>query len=219
MSTRHPAFGRLTTEAIELIRALWKGEPVTHRGAYYQTRKAKLYTRSDEPLPLYVSAMVPNSARFAGIYGDGLITVGGESPETYHQILENFAAGAKTAGKDPNRLPRIIELGVDFTDDKEKAIAIRKAFWAGTFVPALFTEKIYTPKMSETNGKAVGSDTISESSSAATKLSLRLPVGDMGGKFAGDIKPGRRKLRAHLAPASDQSNFFKQKIFLTNKFV
>jgi coenzyme F420-dependent glucose-6-phosphate dehydrogenase len=53
-------------------------------------------------------------------------------------------------------------LGVDFTDDKEKAIAIRKAFWAGTFVPALFTEKIYTPKMSETNGKAVGSDTISE---------------------------------------------------------
>jgi hypothetical protein len=84
---------------------------------------------------------------------------GGESPETYHQILENFAAGAKTAGKDPNRLPRIIELGVDFTDDKEKAIAIRKAFWAGTFVPALFTGKIYTPKMSETNGKAVGSDT------------------------------------------------------------
>jgi hypothetical protein len=27
-------------------------------------------------------------------------------------------------------------LGVDFTDDKKKAIAIRKAFWAGTFVPA-----------------------------------------------------------------------------------
>ncbi len=107
--------------------------------------------------------MVPHSARFAGIYGDGLITAGGKSLETYHQILENFTAGAKTAGKDPNRIPRIIELGVDFTDDKEKAIAIRKAFWAGTFVPALFTEKIYTPKMSETNGKAVGSDTISES--------------------------------------------------------
>jgi coenzyme F420-dependent glucose-6-phosphate dehydrogenase len=57
----------------------------------------------------------------------------------------------------------MIELGVDYTDDKAGAIAARKAFWAGTFVPALFTEKIYTPKMSETNGKVVGSDAISES--------------------------------------------------------
>jgi coenzyme F420-dependent glucose-6-phosphate dehydrogenase len=151
------------SEAIELIRALWTGEAVTHRGKYYQTRKAKLYSRSDPSVPLYISAMVPNSARFAGLYGDGLVTVGGETPETYHQILENFSVGAKAAGKDPNRLPRLIELGVEFTDDKEKAIETRKAFWAGTFVPALFTEKIYTPTMSETNGKAVGSDTISES--------------------------------------------------------
>jgi len=151
------------SEAIELIRALWTGEAVTHRGKYYQTRKAKLYTRSDESVPLYISAMVPNSARFAGLYGDGLVTVGGETPETYHQILENFSVGAKAAGKDPNRLPRLIELGVEFTDDNEKAIETRKAFWAGTFVPAMFTGKIYTPTMSETNGKAVGSDIISES--------------------------------------------------------
>src|SRR5882724_174202 len=99
------------SEAIELIRALWTGEAITHRGKYYQTRKAKLYTRSDESVPLYISAMVPNSARFAGLYGDGLVTVGGETPETYHQILENFSVGAKAAGKDPNRLPRLIDLG------------------------------------------------------------------------------------------------------------
>ena len=63
-------------EAIELIRALWSGEAVTHHGAYYETRKAKLYTRSEHAVPLYISAMVPNSARVAGKYGDGLITVG-----------------------------------------------------------------------------------------------------------------------------------------------
>ncbi|TMB69838.1 MAG: TIGR03557 family F420-dependent LLM class oxidoreductase, partial [Deltaproteobacteria bacterium] len=65
-------------EAIELIRALWTGEKVTHKGFYYQTRQAKLYTRPSEPIPLYVSSMVPNSARFAGKHSDGLITVGGE---------------------------------------------------------------------------------------------------------------------------------------------
>jgi coenzyme F420-dependent glucose-6-phosphate dehydrogenase len=91
-----------------------------------------------------------------------LITVGGEDPETYQQIFENFANGAKEAGKDPAQMPRMIEIAADFTDDKEKAIECRKAYWDGTFLPALFTERIYTPDMSEQNGKAVGSDTIKQ---------------------------------------------------------
>ena len=57
-------------EAIDLIRRLWTGEKITHRGVYYQTRQAKLYTRPSEPIPLYISSMVPNSARFAGEHGD-----------------------------------------------------------------------------------------------------------------------------------------------------
>jgi coenzyme F420-dependent glucose-6-phosphate dehydrogenase len=86
----------------------------------------------------------------------------GEEPETYRQIFENFTAGAKEAGKDPARMPRMIELAVDYTDDEEKAIECRKAYWAGTFVPALFTERIYTPEMSEQNSKVVGSDAVRE---------------------------------------------------------
>jgi coenzyme F420-dependent glucose-6-phosphate dehydrogenase len=127
-------------EAIELMRALWTGEKVSHKGVYYQTRQAKLYTRPDEPIPLYISTMVPNSAHFAGKYGDGLITVGGEAHETYHQIFENFAAGAREAGKDPSQMPRMVELVVAYTDDEEKAIEYRKAYWAAVFVPALFTD-------------------------------------------------------------------------------
>jgi coenzyme F420-dependent glucose-6-phosphate dehydrogenase len=147
-------------EAIGLIRELWTGEPVTHEGRYYQTRKAKLYTRPDDPIPIYVSALVPESARTAGECGDALITVGGEEPETYRKIFENFDAGAKDAGRKPSQMPRMVELAVAFTGNEEEAIAIRKAYWAGTFVPALFTEKIYTPEMSEQNGKVVGSDTV-----------------------------------------------------------
>jgi len=149
-------------EAIELMRALWTGDKVSHRGTYYQTRQAKLYTRPKKTIPLYISTMVPNSAYFAGKYGDALITVGGEDPETYREILANFEAGACEAGKDPSQMPRMVELGVAYTDDQEEAIACRKAYWAGTFVPALFTERIYTPEKSEANGKVVGSDTIRE---------------------------------------------------------
>jgi coenzyme F420-dependent glucose-6-phosphate dehydrogenase len=150
-------------EAIELIRALWTGEKVTHKGVYYQTRQAKLYTRPSEPIAVYISTMVPNSARFAGKYGDGLITVGGEEPEMYRKIFQNFEAGAREAGKDPSRMPRMVELAVAYTDDEKKAIEYRQAYWAGTFIPALFTERIYTPKMSEDNGKVVGADTVRQS--------------------------------------------------------
>ena len=147
-------------EAIDLIRALWTGEKITHRGVYYQTRKAKLYTRPSDAIPIYVSSMVPNSARFAGKYGDGLITVGGEEPDTYGELFQNFSSAAKDAGKDPAGMPRMIEIAVDYTAKQEKAIEARKKYWAGTFVPALFTERIYTPEMSEQNGAVVGSDTI-----------------------------------------------------------
>jgi coenzyme F420-dependent glucose-6-phosphate dehydrogenase len=150
-------------EAIDLIRALWTGEKITHRGTYYQTRQAKLYTRPAEPIPLYVSTMVANSARFAGKSGDGFITVGGQDPDTYREIIEGFESGARDAGKDPSRMPRMVELGVAYTEDEEAAIELRKAYWAGTFVPALFTQKIYTPAMSEENGKVVGSDTVRQS--------------------------------------------------------
>jgi coenzyme F420-dependent glucose-6-phosphate dehydrogenase len=150
-------------EAIGLMRALWGGEKVTHQGTYYQTRQAKLYTRPAEAIPLYVSTMVPNSAHFAGKYGDGFITVGGQDPDTYQKIIQSFEGGAREAGRDPAQMPRMVELGVAYTDDEEAAIEHRKAYWAGTFVPALFTQKIYTPAMSEENGKVVGSDTIRHS--------------------------------------------------------
>lgn len=150
-------------EAIELIRKLMTGEKITHKGTYYETRKAKLYTRPNEPVPIYISSLVPNSATFAGRHGDGLITVGGEEPETYKEMFKNFAAGAKEGRKTTSRMPKMIEIAVDFTEDEERAIEIRKEYWAGASVPAMFTEKIYTPEASEQNGKVVGSDTIRKS--------------------------------------------------------
>src|SRR5207248_3780110 len=133
-----------------------------HNGQYYRTRKAKLYTRPAAPIPIYISAMVPESAAFAGQHGDGLMTTGGE-PDGYREILKKFDAGAKAAGKTPSRMSRMIELGVAYAAEKKEAIEIRKAYWAGTSLPALFTERIYTPEMSEKNGKVVGSETIEQS--------------------------------------------------------
>ena|SRR5437763_11067321 len=147
-------------EAIELIRALWGGGPVSFEGKYYETRQARLYTPPASPIPLYVSALVPNSAAFAGKHGDGLLTVGGKQPHIYQALIRNFEQGARAAGKDPVKMPRMIELNVAYTEDIEGAIREQLKYWASTYIPALFDQKIYSPAMAQQNGEVVGAETV-----------------------------------------------------------
>jgi coenzyme F420-dependent glucose-6-phosphate dehydrogenase len=150
-------------EAIDLIRQLWSGKEVTFKGKYYQTKKARLFTPPAAPIPLYYSALVPRSAAMAGKYGDGFITVGGKQPDLYKQILKSFEDGARQAGKNPANMPKLIELNVEYTNDLETAIEYQQKYWAGSYIPALFDQKIYTPALSEQNGQVVGPDTIKKS--------------------------------------------------------
>ena len=157
-------------EAIEIIRALWKGEQISYDGRYYQTAKAKLYTPPTSPIPLYISALVPNSARFAGQFGDGLITVGGKQPKLYQEMLQNFEESAKQAGKNPSQMPRLIELNVAYTQNIDAAIQEQLKYWAGTYIPALFDQRIYTPKMSQENGEVIGPDTVKKTGCFSANL-------------------------------------------------
>lgn len=151
-------------EAIDLIRALWTGDEVTWEGDFYQTRKARLFTPPPSPIPIYVSTLVPESAAFAGRHGDGLITVGGQQDAHYRQLLQDFEGGARLAGKNPAMMPRLIEIQVAYTDDEQAAIGLMQKYWAGTMIPALYDQKIYTPKMAAQNGAVIGADAIRQRS-------------------------------------------------------
>src|SRR5581483_8041296 len=110
-------------EAIALIRELWTGEEVSFRGDFYETDKARLFTPPASEIPIYVSSLAPGSAEVAGLHGDGLITVGGQEPDTYRAMLAAFERGARLVGKDPTGMPRWVEVGVDYTPDEAGAIA------------------------------------------------------------------------------------------------
>ncbi|MBS2961425.1 TIGR03557 family F420-dependent LLM class oxidoreductase [Actinocrinis puniceicyclus] len=60
-------------EAVEVMRELWKGDVVNHRGTYYTVDQARLYTLPEEPVRVYVSGFGPASARMAGRVGDGYV--------------------------------------------------------------------------------------------------------------------------------------------------
>jgi coenzyme F420-dependent glucose-6-phosphate dehydrogenase len=75
-------------------------------------------------------------------------------------MMQEFEAGAREAGKNPSDMPRLIELNVAYTENEQEAIECVLEYWAGTFVPALFDQKIYTPKLSAQNGAVVGPETV-----------------------------------------------------------
>jgi G6PDH family F420-dependent oxidoreductase len=64
----------MLAEAVEIMRALWAGEVVHHRGRHYTVEHARLYTIPDAPPPVFVSGLGPQSTRLAAEIGDGYIS-------------------------------------------------------------------------------------------------------------------------------------------------
>ncbi|AEV83558.1 luciferase [Actinoplanes sp. SE50] len=62
-------------EAVAVMRELWTGEFVTHRGRHYEVDQARIYTRPAQPPKVYVSAFGPKAIDVAARIGDGYISV------------------------------------------------------------------------------------------------------------------------------------------------
>jgi coenzyme F420-dependent glucose-6-phosphate dehydrogenase len=95
---------------------------VDFEGEYYRTRKATIYDRPDEPVPIYVAASGPLAAKLAGRVGDGFICTSGKDPKLYDELLAKVAEGAEEAGRDPASIRRMIEIKVSYDRDPERVI-------------------------------------------------------------------------------------------------
>ncbi|WP_225826104.1 LLM class F420-dependent oxidoreductase [Streptomyces naphthomycinicus] len=62
-------------EAIQVMRRLFTGEEVSHRGTHYTVENARLYTVPDEPVPIDISGFGPKATALAARVGDGYITM------------------------------------------------------------------------------------------------------------------------------------------------
>ena len=59
-------------ESVEVIRALWTGDPVKVEGRFWSV-DGRLYDPPASRIPIYIAAGGPKSARIAGVHGDGMI--------------------------------------------------------------------------------------------------------------------------------------------------
>jgi F420-dependent hydroxymycolic acid dehydrogenase len=116
-------------EAVTIIRQLWTGKPLQHKGTHY-TVDGKLYDPPPQPIPLLLAANGPKAMKLAGEHGDGLIT----DPQTWKQHKGEWEKGARSAGKDPSAMPVLVEAFVVVGDLTEAQAAAK--LW--NFIPKAF---------------------------------------------------------------------------------
>jgi G6PDH family F420-dependent oxidoreductase len=85
-------------EAVDVIRRLWTGKDVTHRGEHYTVEQARIYTLPPEPPPIYVAAAKPQAAQLAGRIGDGLVTTAPDE-ELVQEFVESGGQGKLIIGQ------------------------------------------------------------------------------------------------------------------------
>ncbi|MEU1387569.1 MULTISPECIES: TIGR03557 family F420-dependent LLM class oxidoreductase [unclassified Nonomuraea] len=84
-------------EAVGLMRELFTGKLVTHRGAHYRVDTARLYTLPDEPVPILMSGFGEKSTTLAGRLADGYISTAPDA-ESVTRFREAGGAGRPALG-------------------------------------------------------------------------------------------------------------------------
>ncbi|RZS91086.1 G6PDH family F420-dependent oxidoreductase [Motilibacter rhizosphaerae] len=115
-------------EAIELIQKLFTGKDVKHDGRYFKFHKTRLWTMPEVAPPIYVATAGPITAKRTGATVDGIITVA--APEAkVAGVLEKFAEGARSVGKDPDTMPKLLQIHLSWAPTDEEAMANAMAEW------------------------------------------------------------------------------------------
>ena len=188
-------------EAIELIRTLWSEERVDFEGRFYRTRRATIYDRPDEPVPIYVAASGPLAAKLAGRVADGFICTSGKEPDLYHELLANVAEGAEAAGRDPASIRRMIEIKVSY--DRDRELAFRNTHpWAALALAPEQKEGIYDPLEME----RVADENLDR---APSRFICSDDPAEVVDRIETYVELGFEELVLH-APGPDQSRFLEQ---------
>ena len=140
----------LLREAVEVIRELWGGDVVEHRGKYYEVIDAQLFTLPDEPPPIYVAASGTKAAGTAAEIGDGLI---GTAPE--QELIRAFDDGGGHG-------PKVGQVTVCWAEDEPTAVETAMRYWPTAALRGELTQELPLPRHFEQAAEMVTEDQLAK---------------------------------------------------------
>ena len=121
-------------EAVGLMRELWQGDFVNHRGRHYTADTARIYTLPEVPPPVFVSGFGPKATELAARIGDGYITT---SPDL--ELLDTFR---EQSGGKP--VQGGVKVAWAATEDEGAETAHR--IWANAGLPGELAQVLPSPR-------------------------------------------------------------------------
>jgi G6PDH family F420-dependent oxidoreductase len=138
-------------EAVELIRRLWRGGVVNHRGTHYRVQHARLYTLPESPPPVLVSGFGPKAVDLAARIGDGYVIT---MPD--RELIGRFRSAG--GGDKP------VQAGLKVCHGRDEAEARRTAhrIWPNEVLPGELAQVLPTPQHFEQATELVTEEMVAE---------------------------------------------------------
>ena len=148
------ARNRRLLEAVDVMRALWRGETVHHRGAF-RVEHAQLFTRPESPPQVFVAALSEATAKWGAQWADGLITVS-QPLEKLKPIVEAFREHGG-AGK-----PIHLQVKLSYAATEADALEGAHAQWRTNVLEPSVSEDVCTPQAYEALGEHVTAEQVAK---------------------------------------------------------
>ncbi len=126
------ARSRRMFEAIEIINNLYtasaEGKDIKHQGEFFTMETTRIWTMPEQAPPILVATAGPINAKKTGKFADGIITVGAPL-EKISGLFDRFAHGAREVGKDPDVMPKVLQVHLSWAPTDEEALANAMTQW------------------------------------------------------------------------------------------
>jgi len=133
-------------ECVDVIRALFAGEEVTHHGLV-RVDRARLWTLPARPPRLLATAVSAETARWAGEWAEGLITIW-QPPEALRRVVDAFREHG--AGK-----PLALQVHVSWAPEESEALRLAHDQWRTNVFEAPLCWDLATPEEFDAAAKHV----------------------------------------------------------------
>ncbi|MGN9777305.1 TIGR03557 family F420-dependent LLM class oxidoreductase [Micromonospora sp. H33] len=122
-------------EAVAVMRELWTGDFVSHRGRHYTVEHARVYTLPETPPKVYVSGFGPKAVDLAARIGDGYINT---APDA--ELVQRFRSGG--GGDKP------VQAGFKaaYADSEDEGARIAYERWPNAGVPGELSQVLPSPR-------------------------------------------------------------------------
>jgi coenzyme F420-dependent glucose-6-phosphate dehydrogenase len=151
-------------ECATVMRRLWTGETVTHRGRI-QVIDARLYSLPERPPRIFGAALTEATAEWLGGWADGLITVTGPKLKS---LIDAFRRGGGS-GK-----PVIAQAKISWAGSDEEAMKDALEQWNTNVFPSSVAADLALPSQFEELARTVTPDQLRESVRVSADLEQHL---------------------------------------------